>query len=173
MFQLIFCIGFFLIYAVDELVHFFISDVHNHNSHPRLPSDHYNGMLMRRHSYSYTRKHGYGALETDSLILGEPHQRQPAFNPNYATVPHREEETRNDEIPSQLCHVGHQEPCEVSTVGTFGLLLGLSVHAVLEGLAVGMQRSGKQVCPPFCFQRNGIARFLFPGYAFVGSDLFS
>lgn len=45
-----------------------------------------------------------------------------------------------DEPPSQLCHVMHQEPCQASPPMTnVGLLVALSIHSLLEGLAVGLE----------------------------------
>lgn len=45
-----------------------------------------------------------------------------------------------------LCHGNHSEPCSDSNTNIMGLLLALTVHAVLEGLAVGLQKATSEVC---------------------------
>nr|CAI5819916.1 unnamed protein product [Callosobruchus analis] len=48
--------------------------------------------------------------------------------------------------PGQLaCHVGHQEPCHAAPTAAVGLLAALSAHALLEGLAVGLEPSASKV----------------------------
>lgn len=45
-----------------------------------------------------------------------------------------------EESPSQLYHVMHQEPCQATTpITNLGLLVALSIHSLLEGLAVGLE----------------------------------
>lgn len=46
-----------------------------------------------------------------------------------------------------LCHGNHSEPCANSNANLMGLLLALTVHAVLEGLAVGLQKAVSEVNP--------------------------
>ncbi|KAK9308586.1 hypothetical protein QLX08_001447 [Tetragonisca angustula] len=50
----------------------------------------------------------------------------------------------NDE-ETFLCHGNHSEPCADSNTNLVGLLLALTVHAVLEGLAVGLQKVTSEV----------------------------
>lgn len=45
-----------------------------------------------------------------------------------------------------LCHGNHSEPCIDSNTNLMGLLLALTVHAVLEGLAIGLQKALSEVC---------------------------
>lgn len=45
-----------------------------------------------------------------------------------------------------LCHGTHTEPCnESSFTGLVGLLIALTTHAILEGLAVGLQTKSNEV----------------------------
>jgi zinc transporter ZupT len=47
---------------------------------------------------------------------------------------------------ARICHTSHVEPCESSLVGGhIGLLMALSIHSFLEGLAIGVQDTGKKV----------------------------
>nr|XP_022906192.1 zinc transporter ZIP1 [Onthophagus taurus] len=76
------------------------------------------------------------------------HQVQPQ---NYGSTSEVNENTplngrqvENEDI-SQLCHIGHEEPCSNNFTGIFSLLLALTIHAVLEGLAVGLENSTEQV----------------------------
>lgn len=43
------------------------------------------------------------------------------------------------------CHIVSNEPCTSSSAGKSGLLFALTIHAVLEGLAVGLQNSTAKV----------------------------
>ncbi|XP_077290643.1 zinc/iron regulated transporter-related protein 88E isoform X2 [Arctopsyche grandis] len=63
--------------------------------------------------------HSYGATEASTLLATEP------------TL------TR--------CHIVNSEPCTSSSAGKSGLLFALTIHAVLEGLAVGLQESSVKV----------------------------
>ncbi|XP_053989976.1 zinc transporter ZIP3-like, partial [Hylaeus volcanicus] len=44
-----------------------------------------------------------------------------------------------------LCHVNHSEPCQESNTNLMGLLLALTVHSILEGLAIGLQKAMSEV----------------------------
>lgn len=43
------------------------------------------------------------------------------------------------------CHGTHNEPCAESNAGHLGLAIALTIHSVLEGLAVGLQRKSDEV----------------------------
>lgn len=45
-----------------------------------------------------------------------------------------------------LCHGNHTAPCSDSNASLMGLLLALTVHSVLEGLAIGLQKLTAEVC---------------------------
>lgn len=44
-----------------------------------------------------------------------------------------------------LCHGNHSEPCADSNIGLVGLLLALTLHSILEGLAIGLQKAVSEV----------------------------
>lgn len=118
--EMVFCAGFFVLYLLDELVHFFYGESHETGT-PHSPKD------VRRHPANGRGR--YGATERDSLVANPP-----PYNPTFA-----------EEGVSQLCHVSHQEPCRGANASNFGLLVALSVHATLEGLVVGLEDSSGKV----------------------------
>jgi len=143
--ELIFCTGFFIVYVIDEIVHFFYGNAHDHSANSESSQNQSNNKtLKRRHSFSYQRKSGYGSTEYQPLVFANCSHRQSPYNPHYT-----ERDGNNfdwdDQPPSQLCHVAHQEPCDASPIGNVGLLVALCVHSLLEGLAIGLQRSSSQV----------------------------
>jgi len=50
------------------------------------------------------------------------------------------------DLNARICHVSHSEPCGDSLTGYAGLLCALTIHSLLEGLAIGVQDSGAKVC---------------------------
>lgn len=125
--ELIFSCGFFILYIIDELVHYCYGNEHELDFHMNNGDSNH----ARRHSANY------GAIlgQRQSLI-----ERQPPYNPHFNKA--RSENDLFSDLynePSQLCHVGHQEPCHSRPTINFGLLAALSVHSLLEGLVVGLE----------------------------------
>lgn len=127
--ELVFCVGFFILYMVDEVVHYFFGDTHETDILHSTQSN----SAPRRHSAG--SKVTYGATETDSLMVAD---RQPPYNPLFYRA-RSDSVLFVEDVPSQLCHVGHQEPCHTVPTANVGLLVALSVHALLEGLVVGLE----------------------------------
>ncbi|XP_066246554.1 zinc transporter ZIP1 [Euwallacea similis] len=150
--ELFFCAGFFLLYLMDEIVHFFYGEVAGH-SHSHYGDDEThlstsegtnNHFAERSFDPNFTRRHStipkpnYGACssqaEKNNLLY-----RQLPYNPNFFKAK-SDSALFCDEPPSQLCHVMHQEPCQATIPTTnIGLLVALSIHSLLEGLAVGLE----------------------------------
>ena len=64
----------------------------------------------------------------------------------YGTLSERESSTTCcGEDETFLCHGNHVEPCGNKSTGHVGLSLALTFHAVLEGLAIGLQRGSAEV----------------------------
>lgn len=59
------------------------------------------------------------------------------------------EDRADEEANARICHTNHSEPCEQSLAGHAGLLFALSLHAILEGIAVGVQDTSGKVCSVF------------------------
>ncbi|CAG9861027.1 unnamed protein product [Phyllotreta striolata] len=128
-------IGFFVLYILDEIVHFFYGDTEEANIlHHQGRSG---GACERRHSEVSP---GYGATEARSLLHAE---KQPPYNPSFYRT--QSDSALFDQPPSQLCHVGHQEPCQSVSTANIGLLAALSVHALIEGLVVGLETRSEKV----------------------------
>lgn len=114
--ELFLCIGFLIVYLVDEVVHFFYGGGEGHHHGP-----------TRSRRISVT----YGSVEESNLV------------PNHNV---REgERCCGDADNPRMCHVSHTEPCNKSSSGIIGLLCALFVHSFLEGLAIGLQESASQV----------------------------
>lgn len=68
-------------------------------------------------------------------------------NTTYGAIQHMPSApARYDEEETFLCHGNHSEPCADSNTNLMGLLLALTVHAILEGLAIGLQKVTSEVC---------------------------
>lgn len=147
--EIIFCMGFFLLYVVDEIVHFLYGGAHSHS------------ILNKRVSVKERTRlvtgNGYGATERTTIRTQPPYN--PAFNyeksasdlyEDFSHSYHSEEGT-----PSQLCHVGHQEPCESAAPAiNFGLVIALTVHSFLEGLVVGLESTSTKVSIQFVLSKD-------------------
>ncbi|XP_056640666.1 protein zntD [Diorhabda sublineata] len=132
--EIIYCLGFFLIYLIDEFVHYVYGDseevniLHNHGHRHRLAT-------TRRHSDSVNRD------EWQPLLRNENNS---PYNPSFYKA-RSDSVLFCEEAPSQLCHVGHREPCNAAPTANLGLIAALSVHALLEGLVVGLETKPEKV----------------------------
>uniref|UniRef100_A0A0C9R835 Slc39a1_2 protein n=1 Tax=Fopius arisanus TaxID=64838 RepID=A0A0C9R835_9HYME len=144
--ELVFCCGFLLLYLVDEIAHYFLpkgtgsgyshghAEITQTYAPPRRAScqNCHDGFLHRNpefepnvlsaHSNFFSRKknnHQYGALPTAPEPL--------------------------DEEESFLCHGPHLEPCGNSSTSHIVLSLALTIHSILEGLAIGLQKQVQEV----------------------------
>lgn len=137
--ELLLCAGFFILYFIDEIVHYFWSDndshTHTHSNHTHNQSQNqYERIRSRSHSMIKT-KNNYGSVETGLHAGVEVYNRQTGSR----------SEVYLDERPTTSCHVSHTEPCNNPPIGQMGLLIALSLHAVLEGLAVGIEEKVSKV----------------------------
>lgn len=127
--EIIFCLGFFILYIIDEIVHFFYGET---NSILTIPN--------KKNAHNH---YGSVAASERTAIWQEP---QLPYNPAFYKSKSESHLIFENSAPSQLCHVGHQEPC-ISTAPTinFGLVVALTVHSVLEGLVVGLENTTSKV----------------------------
>lgn len=114
--ELLLCVGFFIVYFVDEVVHFFYGSggIHDYQR-PTYGTE--QTSLLRPHE---DLRGGDGELDTRDRCCGD---------------------TENP----RMCHVSHTAPCNKSSSGFLGLLCALFVHSLLEGLAIGLQQSSTRV----------------------------
>lgn len=65
---------------------------------------------------------------------------------NYGALQYAPSAPSNYNEETFLCHGNHSEPCIDSNTNLMGLLLALTIHAILEGLAIGLQKVLSEVC---------------------------
>lgn len=114
-------------YLADELLHYFCGEAiqHSHGSsveesQPILPSQH------SHTSYGTNEQHNDNENDADKAETScEAHQ-------------HRHD-VQDENTNARICHTNHQEPCRQTLAGIIGMLTALSIHALLEGLAIGIQ----------------------------------
>ncbi|CAG9130027.1 unnamed protein product [Plutella xylostella] len=123
--ELCLCVGFFLVYLVDEIVHFFY------------------GAKGGGHGHSEA---DYGTTERDGLLSAQRAygSHLPSSSHDDGEM-HMKEKCCGDAGSPRMCHVSHTPPCNKSSSGMIGLLGALFVHSILEGLAIGLQESASQV----------------------------
>ncbi|XP_026462208.1 zinc transporter ZIP3 isoform X2 [Ctenocephalides felis] len=124
--ELLFCVGFFIVYLVDELVHFFCGETIGHNHHREEHTS------LRHGDDTYSQVQNHQPIYGHELTEQEVNPSSPSCCPG---------ESSN----ARICHVNHTEPCNSSATGRAGLLIALSLHAILEGLAIGLQESASKV----------------------------
>lgn len=110
-----FCAGFLFIYFVDEFFHLFYG---------RAVDD--LGRSYQSATIAENPHRDYGTNDTTTLLV-------------------RSEPLAGSEPLASGCHVHRREPCTNSAAGRGGLLFALSVHTILEGLAVGLQDTTAKV----------------------------
>ncbi|XP_059477988.1 zinc transporter ZIP1-like [Neocloeon triangulifer] len=148
--------GFFLVYGLDELVHSSLyRSQHSHFEHPpepKTPSSHSHshcppaGVASQEPrptaANSLIRNtsglHHYGATECHSK-----HDVEPEHGRVYKSLEEEEDEEHSQSHPHQP-ELQTKEPKMTATSG-FLALVALSIHAVTEGLAIGLQTSTPNV----------------------------
>lgn len=125
--EIVFCVGFIIVYLSDELLHFCCGEAIQHH-------------------------HSHGSVEETRPIMSNNHQ-----NSVYGTHEFRDEgntsceehqhrhDTEDETINARICHTSHEEPCRQTLSGIIGMLVALSIHSLLEGLAIGIQDTTPKV----------------------------
>ncbi|XP_054004475.1 zinc transporter ZIP1 [Hylaeus anthracinus] len=148
--ELLFSCGFLLLYLVDEVVHYFWGSEEEHSPEQRYENRHgvtgnqfygattrtigsVHGPEVNPKSLYQTNLDGHGThsgwkSSTYGMTQYAPNA-PPCFN----------------EEATFLCHVNHSKPCQESNTNLMGLLLALTVHSILEGLAIGLQKAMSEV----------------------------
>lgn len=154
--EIVFCLGFFLIYAVDELSHMCgVGHSHGHSHGHRQHGQHSDGAASsgRRDSRDSTNadldSRGYGTSEETKLLNKSDSTIQVPQRTSDFEVPGSSQtlgmscsSDSTESIPRAVIITGDMsEP----VTGVFSLLLALVVHSLLEGLAIGVQSSAPAV----------------------------
>jgi solute carrier family 39 (zinc transporter), member 1/2/3 len=132
--EIIFCIGFLIVYIADELLHYCCGEAIQHAHSHGADDDESQAFLSQPqpHSHGHT---SYGSTEqkqhTQSNQSCEEHQHQ--------------HDIEDERINERICHTSHVEPCRQTLAGVIGMLTALSVHSCIEGLAIGIQDTTSKV----------------------------
>lgn len=146
--EIVFCVGFFLIYTVDELSH--VCGVGGHHSHGHGHGSDRIYVVGRRGSRDSTggdaESRSYGTSEETTLLTKSEsgiqiHRR--ASECEGAESSQTLGMGSSESIPRVMVTGGGESP-EQKT-GVFSLLLALVVHSLLEGLAIGVQSTAPAV----------------------------
>ncbi|XP_076231094.1 zinc/iron regulated transporter-related protein 88E [Calliopsis andreniformis] len=138
--ELLFASGFLLLYLVDEFVHYFWGSDVDHVQGSQHAQRHENrnwtagNEIERCRGHSHQTNHSGTSNSWRSTTYGALQYSPSAPSPAY-----------NNEEATFLCHGNHTEPCSDSNASLMGLLLALTVHSVLEGLAIGLQKATSEV----------------------------
>lgn len=147
--EIVFCVGFFLIYTVDELSHVCGVGGHSHGSGHGHGSDRIY-VVGRRGSRDST------GGDADSRSYGTSEETKLLTKSESGIQIHRRASECEGAGSSQVLGMGSSEsiprvlvtsggkPSEQAT-GVFSLLLALVVHSLLEGLAIGVQSTAPAV----------------------------
>ncbi|KAH8420703.1 hypothetical protein KR222_002344, partial [Zaprionus bogoriensis] len=136
------CGGFFIIYFIDEFIHFFFGEAIQHNHAPAAAASHSNGygtsderaplLASDQHHHDHDRDRHHH------------HYHENGRDEGYTPVAGCDDDSVED-ANARICHTSHQEPCAQSMTGTLGLFVALSLHSAIEGLAIGVQNSATKV----------------------------
>lgn len=153
--EIVFCLGFFLIYAVDEVSHM-CGVGHSHGGeHRHQQGQHSEGAASsaRRASRDSTNadadSRGYGTSEETKLLSKSDSTIQIPQRSSDFEAPGSSQalgmscqSDSTESIPRAVIITGDMsEP----VTGVFSLLLALVVHSLLEGLAIGVQSTAPAV----------------------------
>lgn len=130
--EIYFCGGFFIVYFIDEFIHYFFGEAIQH-SH----SEASNATNHQSHNHSHSHSNYGSNNESDPLIGAHTSRSHEDRKDNCETIVRQANE--------RICHTSHREPCAQSMTGAFGLFVALSLHSFVEGLAIGVQDSSSKV----------------------------
>lgn len=151
--EIVFCLGFFLIYAVDEFSHMCgvgHSHGHSHGQHHHNEAAVPSGRRISRDSINgdLDSSRSYGTSEETKLLSKSDSAIQIAQRTSESDVPGSSQalgmscSSSTESIPRVMIVTGDMnEP----VTGVFSLLLALVVHSLLEGLAIGVQSTAPAV----------------------------
>jgi solute carrier family 39 (zinc transporter), member 1/2/3 len=133
--EIIFCVGFIVVYLADELLHFCCGEaIKHHHSHTADES----APILPSHGHSHS---SYGSTESQ---INSP--REHRAEPSTSCEEHQHRHDVEDEnVNARICHTSHKEPCRQTLAGIIGMLTALSIHSLLEGLAIGIQDTTAKV----------------------------
>lgn len=142
--EVFFCAGFFLVYFIDEFIHYFFGEAIQHSHSQTSTNETSRNAHQQGHAYSHSHGHShnnYGTYnETEPLIQAHTSSCEEVEKEKVQQC-----ETIIRQANERICHTSHQEPCVQSMTGAFGLFVALSLHSFVEGMAIGVQNSSAKV----------------------------
>lgn len=149
--EIVFCSGFFLMYAIDELLLFCGIGAHDHGDQSTAsPEQHSRAMYgvdeeSDAASTSSRRERRYGANEDTKPLLSQHRTASEASLIHRSVDCLANIESVAASTESRPDRRRSAPAADMQLSGVFGLLLALSMHSLLEGLAIGVQNSGPKV----------------------------
>ncbi|CRK97788.1 CLUMA_CG011167, isoform A [Clunio marinus] len=129
--EIIFCVGFLFVYLADELLHCCCGEAIQHHHSHESPDSEYQPIV---HSHDHGQS-SYGAIR----------DQKDANNDSACEEHQHQHDVEDERINSRICHTNHLEPCRQTLAGIIGMLTALSIHSLLEGLAIGIQDTTPKV----------------------------
>lgn len=130
--EIVFCIGFIIVYLADEILHLCCGEaIHHQSSQCR---DEYHQILP---SYQHVTSYGSNENQTsrnEAVTAGTPASGEQCYQHDAA-----------GESSAEIGHTNHQVPSRQTLAGIIGMLTALSIHSILEGLAIGIQDTTAKV----------------------------
>lgn len=120
-------------YLADELLHFCCGEAiqHTHDHNNSSVDEERQLIVPVASSTSHSHQHSYGTAEKTKTETCEEHQHH--------------HDVEDELINERICHTSHVEPCRQTLAGVIGMLTALSVHSLIEGLAIGIQDTTPRV----------------------------
>lgn len=114
-----------LVYFADELLHYCCGEAIQHG-HTHGLSEEERQLIIPENRHSHGSR-SYGSTQEKNEVheTCEEHQQQ--------------HDLEDEIINERICHTSHTEPCNQTLAGVIGMLTALTVHSLIEGLAIGVQ----------------------------------
>ncbi|XP_020295847.1 zinc transporter ZIP1 [Pseudomyrmex gracilis] len=154
--ELVFSCGFLVLYLVEEFVHYFCRHSHHgseHDSQHRTTSEGscsnqgvgFSGAALDSKVYMSEGEVRLPLNYRQNPIGGNNSGNAWTYSSYGATRGSARDPCLTSDKTTFLCHGNHGEQCADTNTGLAGLALALTVHAVLEGLAIGLQKQITEV----------------------------
>ncbi|XP_060650143.1 LOW QUALITY PROTEIN: zinc transporter ZIP1 [Drosophila nasuta] len=145
------CGGFFIIYFIDEFIHYFFGEAiqHTHEHTSPATGGHQNnayGAINERAPLLASDSAPSSSRQHDHQHVHNHHQNENGHDRDYVAIGASGcNDDSVEDANARICHTSHTEPCAQTMTGTLGLFVALSLHSAIEGLAIGVQNSATKV----------------------------
>lgn len=124
-----------LVYLADELLHFCCGEAIQHaHSHGQTDEEQ---QLIIPDNRNQQQGHSHRSYGTTPSLISQDSKRESIQE---TCEEHQHQHDIEDErINALICHTSHVESCNQTLAGVIGMLTALSIHSLIEGLAIGIQ----------------------------------